>query len=901
MTVSQVAHTGTSTTATPYGSTSTTVAYPASSVAAGRMAIIVAASKMSTTTWNTVTGYTLVTEGTGGTGTTSTTTGTSRIGVWYRILDGSESGSVTVSTSGGDANSAVTAAMSVYSRNNSQWEVPFAVTASDTTDGTNPSAVAGTWPKPLIPLDYLIVGYASEQSTTTVPSAQTVTQTSATFGTRTHRNYRNNTSGDDNTLTTWDGTVTTGNTNAPTLALTWTVSTAGAFAAVALRDSSAGWSNNFEGGTDTTTISTGNSGGTSGQAFDFVSIPATAAITFSTTAAATGTLGALISAGGTAGTPHVEAAFGWNTASDSPIYGRLRYRVPSLPASAIRIAVIAGGDGSFQGDWRLNTDGTIGMYTGTGTLIGTTTAAVTANQWFDIGVAITSFNATTGSLEAKLFLDPNSNTATETITGTNRDTLRNGGRNTLQMGIMTSVASTTIHLDNIQWGRTDYPSAIPMFSIVTGSAALSSESSLDSSGTVETFASSALSGQSSVTVAASANTFGSAVLSGQSTFTVSGIATSAGVTAFSSQGSLTVSGTVSKLGSVALSAQSNLSVTATTSTTPPSAVLSGQSNLAVTGTIPVTLRNTLEGGTNGVAITTGNSGGASGTAFTVVTVAGTSTVVYDNAHVKHGAMALKVTAGGTSENAFAGLALSSASTSGTAQCYMYLTAYPTTQTRIMQFTTAAGAGRDSVAITSAGKLRWDSFSGTDVSMSTSVPLNTWFRVAMVGDVNSSSVHLFTDVESSTATESLTGLAPLSGDIISYVRFGWTSSNAGFTAWFDTVETNNSATIPNPFASVLTGSSVLTAQSGLIVTPLVTTGGVLTLSAQSSLSSIGTRMVLGTCAMSVESGLVAAANAMPPWVLPFIELNQTTVSVFEGKSSVSGEYESRTTIVTWEGG
>jgi hypothetical protein len=631
MTVAHVGSTGTTTTATAYGTTSTTVAY--TSVAVGRMAIIVASTKLSTATWSAVTGFTQIVDGTGGTGASSSTTGTTRIGVWYRILDGSETGSVTVATTGGVA---TTAAMSVYSKTRNTWMVPFGVTSSDTTDGTNPTGTAAAWTKTLIPADMLIAAYAGEEGSTTVPSANTLTQTSATFGTRTHRNYRNNSSGTTNTLTSWDGTVTTANnTNALTTTLTWTVSTAGAFAAVVLRDYQTTLSNTLDGGTDTVTISTGNSGGGSGNAFDFVQIPATASAVYTAANKARGTLGAAVSSGSTPGITYLQYSTSINGGSDVPIYARVRYKVTALPAAQFRLAVIAGGDGSFQGDYRLNTDGTIGLYTGTGTLVSATTATITANQWFDLGFAITVFSASVGVSELKLYLNPSSNTATETETSGSINTLRNGGLNALQVGVLTStVASQPIYIDDIQTSTTGYPSAIPME--VSGIAALSVESTLTSGSLVTTTGASALSGQSTMTVVGTVITgavTGSSALSAQSNMTVTGTVTTTGAATLSAQSTMTSVGSNTVIGSTALSGQSNLAIVGTrvvngsavlsaqsnmvtlakgttqgiaalsaqsnmtvvgsTFTTPPSASLSGQFNMTVTGSVTVKGASTL--------------------------------------------------------------------------------------------------------------------------------------------------------------------------------------------------------------------------------------------------------------------------------------------------------------------
>jgi len=664
--------------------------------------------------------------------------------------------------------------------------------------------------------------------------------------------------------------------------------------------------NTFEGGTDAATITTGNSGGLSGDSFDTVSIVSLGTATYSTTNKYRGNVGAVLTVGATSGLTYLEYISKLQMSSTGQLYGRIRFRVPTLPATDVRFAVVTDSAQQFVGDWRINSLGKIEMRSGTGTLLATSTTVIAANTWVDVGIRISSFT-TSSNLETKIYTNPLSNVEDETMTSSAVDTFRSGGQNRARVGLITSsVTNLTIHIDDVQWSKLRYPIAAGTIysEQVFGSAALSVESSLTVVGNNTTFASSTLSSDVSLTTQSRVDTTGSAALTIQS--------------------NMAVTGTRVVSGSATLSVQSNMDSIATVTTTPPNAVLSAQSNMTVQGTVVTKLRNTLEGGTNGVAVSTGNSGGASGTAFTIVTVAGTSTVTYDSTRVKHGAMGLKIVTGGTSENAFVALPLSSAGTSGAAQCYMYLTAYPTVQTRIMQFTTAANAGRDSVAITSTGKLRWDSFNGTDVSTSASVPLNTWFRVSMIGDVSSSEVHLYTDVESAIPAESLTGLSPLSGDTFSYVRFGWTSSSAGFTAWLDTLETINAAVVPTPFASVVSGSAILSQQSNVSVVGSVTTLGTVSLSAQSSLSSIGTRVVLGNAVLSAQtimnvdgflSGIITGAvqlnsqlnmtvtgNATAPWVFEFIELSSTRITTYqESKSVASIPPEYTSTIMSGEGG
>lgn len=235
MTISQVASTGVTTTTAARGTTTNSCAYVG--VAAGRMAVLTAACKPSTGTFTDPTGWIPITNATGGTGTNAADTGLSRIAKWYRVLDGTETGSVSVVSTGG----VTTAVMDVYSGTVGAWAVPVSVVGSDATHGTNASAACGAWATVTAVGDMIHCGYATDTDDTGAITSPTITQTSVTFGTVTARSRFGNSDGNDNTVFTWDALISTGaNTNAPTLGLTWAASSCGAVAALRLREATAG-------------------------------------------------------------------------------------------------------------------------------------------------------------------------------------------------------------------------------------------------------------------------------------------------------------------------------------------------------------------------------------------------------------------------------------------------------------------------------------------------------------------------------------------------------------------------------------------------------------------------------------------------------------------------------------
>jgi hypothetical protein len=233
-----IAHEGSSgieTVSTAKGVSSTTVAY--TNVAAGRLALLFCTIKLGSALFSTTppTGWTSVVDsGSGGTGTTAADVGTTRVGVWYRVLDGTETGSVTVVAAGSES---MAGGMSVYSSSLGTWTAPIAVIGNDTGHGTNRSCVCGAWASALAAGDWVATAFASDTDTNPSITSPTITQTSATFGTVNTRNVRLSSSGNDTGLYTFDASVTTGNANAPTIGFTTATSQCGPGVAIRLRES----------------------------------------------------------------------------------------------------------------------------------------------------------------------------------------------------------------------------------------------------------------------------------------------------------------------------------------------------------------------------------------------------------------------------------------------------------------------------------------------------------------------------------------------------------------------------------------------------------------------------------------------------------------------------------------
>jgi hypothetical protein len=222
--------------ATSQGSSSTGVAYVG--VATGRRALLGAAVYPATNSWSSVTGWTLIGELAGGaTGADTNDDHQTKIGVWQRDLDGSETGNVTVANTGGGAGQSTAAAMSSYSQDGSGWETSIFVSGDDPAhENTDHSATFGAWASSLEIGDLVAVWQATDTDNAGAKSAFSLMQTGITFGAVNWRNGSRSNTGSDCAIDSWDATVTAGsNTNAATFSYSYATANCGPFIAVRLR------------------------------------------------------------------------------------------------------------------------------------------------------------------------------------------------------------------------------------------------------------------------------------------------------------------------------------------------------------------------------------------------------------------------------------------------------------------------------------------------------------------------------------------------------------------------------------------------------------------------------------------------------------------------------------------
>jgi hypothetical protein len=186
------------------GTTSAAPAYPAG-VAAGRLAVLKAVSKLGSTSISVPGTYTQLVQAQGGTGADGIDTGQTRVCIFYLVLAGSESGTVTV----GSGLNCIQAVIDIYTATNGFNTASFgASSGADTTHDTSWSATMAAT------LGFtsgdLLVGVNACCASTSTQASKAVTATGATFGTLANDRAIHSANGNDINFGTFDFPVTAG-------------------------------------------------------------------------------------------------------------------------------------------------------------------------------------------------------------------------------------------------------------------------------------------------------------------------------------------------------------------------------------------------------------------------------------------------------------------------------------------------------------------------------------------------------------------------------------------------------------------------------------------------------------------------------------------------------------------
>lgn len=203
--------------------------------------------------------------------------------------------------------------------------------------------------------------------------------------------------------------------------------------------------NSLEGGTNGTTISSVNSGGASGNAFDGTLVSGTgAALTYDNTHAAHGTLAAKVASGSSAGTSY--ALWSGSIGTQSQVWFRMYLYYTANPANTHRVFTGVNG-ASNCASLQVTSAGKLQWINSANTAIINSTATIPLNQWFRVeGFLIGS--ATVGQVETKLFNSPDASSPDETDTSTaNQNTF--GSITGNRFGVSGSTANVTFWMDDL--------------------------------------------------------------------------------------------------------------------------------------------------------------------------------------------------------------------------------------------------------------------------------------------------------------------------------------------------------------------------------------------------------------------------------------------------------------------
>lgn len=230
-----------------------------------------------------------------------------------------------------------------------------------------------------------------------------------------------------------------------------------------------------------------------------------------------------------------------------------------------------------------------------------------------------------------------------------------------------------------------------------------------------------------------------------------------------------------------------------------------------------TLANSAEGGVEDATVTTGNSGGVSGDAFDVVSIAGAGAITYDNEHCR-GTRAFKVT--GDTANAIYLTYTSSLGTVAEAwgRTYLWLPANPGATLGIIRLR-VGGVQVARITISTTGLLQIRRADNNLLAaMSAAVATGQFTRIewhclatAVGGDLE---CRLFNSADADSVTDQVSDTNAALADSIDEVNIGHHNAASVSTLWHDDVQVNTTGW-PGP--SLIPSAHLLTHQSPALAT------------------------------------------------------------------------------------
>jgi hypothetical protein len=195
------------------------------------------------------------------------------------------------------------------------------------------------------------------------------------------------------------------------------------------------------------------------------------------------------------------------------------------------------------------------------------------------------------------------------------------------------------------------------------------------------------------------------------------------------------------------------------------------------------IKNSAEGGTDGTVVSAANSGGNSGTAWSLVDDGTTNdTVKFSTAGTMYGSLGYLVQVGVTTDNAYVqwtGITpLNSVTDTMYARCYCKIVSLTGSITNIITIVNNGVNAGGGVGISSAGKFTAKLYSGATAATSTnSVPIGSWFLleckvIAAASGTGQVQIKIYLDPYASSPTETVTtGTVATGPGLIGIARFG----------------------------------------------------------------------------------------------------------------------------------
>ncbi len=200
--------------------------------------------------------------------------------------------------------------------------------------------------------------------------------------------------------------------------------------------------------------------------------------------------------------------------------------------------------------------------------------------------------------------------------------------------------------------------------------------------------------------------------------------------------------------------------------------------------------NTAEGSSSGTTVTTGNSGGASGNAWNSVSIGASATLIYDNAHAAHGALAYKQASSSAGATTFLRWTTAfGTQTTFYGRFYVYMTANPSTLSQIFGSSNAVNSVKLKVNTTGTLTATANNDATTLFTTTNTLVLNAWnrieFTITLSASVGTGKVILYPQ-DSITPTETQTWSGANNGEATATTYTFNSPSGNTQTWWMDSL-------------------------------------------------------------------------------------------------------------------